>query len=93
MADDDMLISSNPPERMPRPKKADSLAHGERKIARQFMITPTSDQEIEAAVEATGLSRSELMERAIRAGAMLLIVNPEALKKRLQQRLKPPKAS
>lgn len=78
---------------MPRPRKADSLAHGERKIARQFMITPTSDREIESAVEETGLSRSELMERALKAGALLLVTNPEALKKRLQQRSKPPKAS
>ncbi|MCL1475701.1 hypothetical protein [Argonema antarcticum] len=78
---------------MPRPKKAESLAHGERKVPRQFMITPTSDQEIESAVEETGLSRSELMERALKAGAMLLVTNPEALKKLLQRRSKPLKAS
>lgn len=67
---------------MPRPKKAPSLSHGERKIPRQFMITPTSDNLIENAVELTGLSRSEIMERALKAGAMDLVIFGEVLKKR-----------
>lgn len=66
---------------MPRPRKAPSLAHGERKVPRQFMITPTSDNLIENAVELTGLSRSEIMERAIKAGAMDLVVFGEVLGK------------
>lgn len=67
--------------KMPRPRKADPLAHGEKKSPKQFVLTPTADGLIEAAVELTGLSRSEILERAIRGGAMDLVVFGEPLKK------------
>lgn len=78
--------------KMPRPRKADALSHGEKKIPRQFMITPTSDNLIEEAVEITGLSRSEVLERAIKAGLMTLATEPESLKKFLLSQSKPPTA-
>lgn len=51
-----------------RRPRARSLAHGEAKIFRLFAsLTPTSMALLESQSEATGLSRSEILERLIRA--------------------------
>lgn len=71
---------------MPRYPKAESLKHGQVKQIKQFMLTPTASDKIDAIADALGLSRSEALEQAIRAGGLDILVGGDTLKKPLRRR-------
>lgn len=51
---------------VPRPKKADPGVYGELKKQKQFMITETASDLLDAISDQTRLTRSEIIERLIR---------------------------
>ncbi|MBD2087883.1 hypothetical protein [Coleofasciculus sp. FACHB-542] len=59
---------------VPRPKKAKPDAYGEGVMKKpyQFMLTEEASEMIDQIADELGLTRSETLERAIRAGAIKL---------------------
>ena len=55
---------------VPRQKKADAKVHGQKKEARQFMLTPEASDLLDLKAEQLGITRSELIERVIRSGGL-----------------------
>jgi hypothetical protein len=55
---------------MPRPERAERGAYGETKKPKQFMITDWASDELEQIAEDLGITRSEVLERAIRCGGL-----------------------
>lgn len=53
---------------MPRPKRAQKDKYGETKQRYQIMLTETASLELDAISEELGITRSELIEKAIRQG-------------------------
>ena len=53
---------------MPRPKRAQKDKYGETKQRYQIMLTETASLELDAISEELGITRSELLEIAIRQG-------------------------
>ncbi|MDB9372344.1 ribbon-helix-helix domain-containing protein [Nodularia sphaerocarpa] len=53
---------------MPRPKRAQKDKYGETKQRYQIMLTETASLELDAISEELGITRSELLEKAIRQG-------------------------
>ena len=50
-----------------RQPKASIYAHGEKKKQWQFLLTETASQKLDRLAQAEGLSRSEYLERLVRA--------------------------
>ena len=59
-----MLISTVVTER------PEEWIHNEKKTGKQFMLTKTASDAIEAIAKELGISRSEVVERAARCGGM-----------------------
>ncbi|NJO62394.1 MAG: ribbon-helix-helix domain-containing protein [Richelia sp. RM2_1_2] len=55
---------------MARPKRADKDKYGETKQRYQIMLTETASNELDKVSEALGITRSELIEKAIRQGLL-----------------------
>lgn len=55
-----------------RPQKADSKKYGETKLRYQIMLTETANSLLEDTSQKLGISRSEVLEIVIRAGALKL---------------------
>lgn len=55
---------------VPRQKKAYAKVHGQKKEARQFMLTPEASDLLDRKAEQLGITRSELIERVIRCGGL-----------------------
>lgn len=55
---------------MPRIKKAEPGVHGAKKKQFQFMLTEEASDAIDQIADQLKISRSEALERAIRAGAL-----------------------
>ncbi|MBN3905883.1 MAG: ribbon-helix-helix domain-containing protein [Nostoc sp. NMS1] len=53
---------------MPRPKRAQKDKYGETKQRYQIMLTETASLELDVISEELGITRSELIEKAIRQG-------------------------
>lgn len=66
-----------------RPRKAEDLRYGERKIPRQFSLTPFVDNLLETTSLSLGISRSEVIEQAFRSGAVNLVEDSSGAKKQL----------
>ncbi|RUT11588.1 hypothetical protein DSM107010_30750 [Chroococcidiopsis cubana SAG 39.79] len=60
---------------MPRPKKSEPLEYGELKKPYQFTITDTVSKMIDDVADELGVTRSDALERAIRAGGMKLALD------------------
>lgn len=56
--------------KMARPERAERRAYGETKKPKQFMITDWASDELERLAEELGITRSEILERAIRCGGL-----------------------
>ena len=57
-------------ETVPRPKRADKDKYGETKQRYQIMLTETASNELDKVSEELGITRSELIEKAIRQGLL-----------------------
>ena len=57
-------------ETVPRPKRADKDKYGETKQRYQIMLTETASNELDKVSEKLGITRSELIEKAIRQGLL-----------------------
>ncbi len=55
---------------MPKQKKAYAKVHGQKKEAKQFMLTPEASDLLDQKAELLGTTRSELIERVIRCGGL-----------------------
>lgn len=56
---------------MPKPpERAERRAYGETKKPRQFMITDWASEELDKLADIMGITRSEVLERAIRCGGL-----------------------
>ncbi|MEM6398671.1 MAG: ribbon-helix-helix domain-containing protein [Cyanobacteria bacterium P01_A01_bin.68] len=55
---------------MARPKRADKDKYGEPKQRYQIMLTETASNELDKVSEKLGITRSELIEKAIRQGLL-----------------------
>lgn len=55
---------------VPRQKKAYAKAHGQKKEAKQFMLTPEASDLLDKKAELLGIKRSEVIERVIRCGGL-----------------------
>ncbi len=55
---------------MPRQRKAYAKVHGQKKEAKQFMLTPEASDLLDKKAEQLGITRSELIERVIRCGGL-----------------------
>ncbi len=55
---------------VPRQKKAYAKVHGQKKEAKQFMLTPVASDLLDKKAFALGITRSELIERVIRCGGL-----------------------
>ncbi|BDA68245.1 hypothetical protein RIVM261_022960 [Rivularia sp. IAM M-261] len=56
---------------MPKPpERAERRAYGETKKPRQFMITDSASEELDKFADIMGITRSEVLERAIRCGGL-----------------------
>ena len=55
---------------VPRPRKAYAKVHGQKKEAKQFMLTPEASDLLDKKAEQLGITRSELIERDIRCGGL-----------------------
>ncbi|MDJ0717872.1 MAG: hypothetical protein QNJ54_27240 [Prochloraceae cyanobacterium] len=55
---------------MSRPEKAEPGAYGEPKKYKQFMITESASLEVDRVAYELGITRSEVIERAIRCGGL-----------------------
>ena len=55
---------------MPKQKKAYAKVHGQKKEAKQFMLTPEASDLLDTKAEQLGITRSELIERVIRCGGL-----------------------
>ena len=55
---------------MPKQKKAYAKVHGQKKEAKQFMLTPEASDLLDKKAELLGTTRSELIERVIRCGGL-----------------------
>lgn len=55
---------------MSRPERAERRAYGETKKPRQFMITDWASEELDRLALEMGITRSEVLERAIRCGGL-----------------------
>ncbi|NJO65145.1 MAG: ribbon-helix-helix domain-containing protein [Richelia sp. RM2_1_2] len=55
---------------MARPKRADKDKYGETKQRYQIMLTETASNELDKVSEELGITRSELVEKAIRQGLL-----------------------
>ncbi|MBD2357633.1 ribbon-helix-helix domain-containing protein [Tolypothrix sp. FACHB-123] len=55
---------------MPRPKRAQKDKYGETKQRYQIMLTETASAELDKVSEELGITRSELIEKAIRQGLL-----------------------
>ncbi|BAZ12232.1 hypothetical protein NIES4071_40620 [Calothrix sp. NIES-4071] len=53
-----------------RPERAERRAYGETKKPKQFMITDSASDELDKLAEEMGITRSEVLERAIRCGGL-----------------------
>jgi metal-responsive CopG/Arc/MetJ family transcriptional regulator len=53
-----------------RPKRADKDKYGETKQRYQIMLTETASNELDKVSEELGITRSELIEKAIRQGLL-----------------------
>lgn len=53
-----------------RPKRADKDKYGEPKQRYQIMLTETASNELDKVSEKLGITRSELIEKAIRQGLL-----------------------
>jgi metal-responsive CopG/Arc/MetJ family transcriptional regulator len=53
---------------MPRPRRAEKDKYGETKQRYQIMLTETASTELDNVAEELGITRSELIEKAIRQG-------------------------
>jgi metal-responsive CopG/Arc/MetJ family transcriptional regulator len=53
-----------------RPKRADKDKYGETKQRYQIMLTQTASLELDKVSEELGITRSELIEKAIRQGLL-----------------------
>ncbi|MFP4410977.1 ribbon-helix-helix domain-containing protein [Coleofasciculus sp.] len=64
---------------MPQYERPADWLHGEKKLGKQFMITQTASDAIDAIAKKLGISRSEVIERAARCGGMEVAekFNPE----------------
>lgn len=56
-----------------RPVKAEPQKYGETKLRYQVMLTETANSMLEETSQQLGISRSEVIERAIRKGALELV--------------------
>jgi hypothetical protein len=55
---------------VPRQRKAYAKVHGQKKEAKQFMLTPEASDLLDKKAEQLGITRSELIERVIRCGGL-----------------------
>lgn len=55
---------------MPRVRKAEPAVHGSTKKQFQFMLTVEASERIDEIADQLNISRSEVLERAIRAGSL-----------------------
>ena len=55
---------------VPRPRRADKDKYGETKHRYQIMLTETASNELDKVSEKLGITRSELLEKAIRQGLL-----------------------
>ena len=55
---------------MPRPKRASKDKYGEAKLRYQLMLTETASLELDKVSEELGITRSEVLEKAIRQGLL-----------------------
>lgn len=55
---------------MPRPKKAAPEVHGAKKKQFQFMLTEEVSNVIDYVADELGITRSEVLERAVRQGGL-----------------------
>ena len=55
---------------VPRPKRADKDKYGETKQRYQIMLTETASNELDKVSEELGITRSEMIEKAIRQGLL-----------------------
>lgn len=55
---------------MPAYERPDDWLHGEKKSGKQFMITETASDAIGVVAKELGISRSEVIERAVRCGGL-----------------------
>lgn len=51
-------------------ERPEDWVHGEKKLGKQFMLTETASNAIDAIAKELGISRSEVVERAARCGGM-----------------------
>ena len=55
---------------VPRPRRANKDKYGESKQRYQIMLTETASNELDKVSEELGITRSELLEKAIRQGLL-----------------------
>ena len=55
---------------VPKKDRPEEWIYDEKKYAKQFMITNTASSKIDAIAKKLNISRSEVLERAIRCGGM-----------------------
>lgn len=55
---------------MPRPKRASKDKYGEAKQRYQLMLTETASLELDKVSDELGITRSEVLEKAIRQGLL-----------------------
>ena len=55
---------------MARPERAEPGTYGETKKPKQFMLTDSSSEELDKVADELNISRSEVLERAIRSGGL-----------------------
>lgn len=55
---------------MARPERAEPGTYGETKKPKQFMLTDSSSSELDRIADELNISRSEVLERAIRCGGL-----------------------
>lgn len=51
-------------------ERPEDWLHGEKKSGKQFMLTETASAAIDLVAKGLGISRSEVIERAVRCGGM-----------------------
>ena len=55
---------------MPRPERAERGIYGETKKPKQFMLTEHASDLLDEIADSLGITRSEVLERAIRCGGL-----------------------
>lgn len=67
-------------EIVPRPRRAEKDKYGEAKQRYQIMLTETASLELDKVSEELGITRSELIEKAIRQGLLREVkLDPEEM--------------